>query len=96
MTSLKPYNTISTKTRNFLTNILYDRVTEEDFFNQSFVFDIYTELTKNLNPFSIEHKMQNKKARKWSICYRANAVLLSSTRISAKAKIFIYFRVISP
>ena len=92
ITSLKPYNAISIKTRNFLTNISYDRITEEDFFNQSFVFDIYIQLTKNLNPFSVEHNMQNKKAKKWSICSGSNTVLLNSTRISAKKKIFYPFK----
>lgn len=30
---LKPYNVISIKTRNLLTNISFNGVTEEDFFN---------------------------------------------------------------
>ena len=33
ITPLKPYNVISIKTRNLLTNISFNGVTEEDFFN---------------------------------------------------------------
>ena len=53
-TSLKPHNTTRIKTRKFLTNIFYHGVTEEDFYNKSFVFDIYVLLTKKLNLFLIE------------------------------------------
>ena len=95
ITPLKPYNVISIKTRKLLTNISFNGVTEEDFFNSfklffhpwRFFFDIDIQLTKNLNPFSIECKVQDKKAKEWSICYGANAVLLNSTSISAKTKI---------
>ena len=37
-------------------NISYNGITEEDVSNKNFVFDIYVLLTKNLDPFSIEHK----------------------------------------
>ena len=71
ITPLKPYNVISIKTRNLLTNISFNGVTEEDLFNffklffhpWRFFFDIDIQLTKNLNPFSIECKVQDKKAR---------------------------------
>ena len=39
------------KSRNFLSNILFLGITKEDFYNQSFVLDVYTLVTKNLNPF---------------------------------------------
>ena len=37
-------------------NISYNGITEEDFSNKNFVFDIYVLVTKNLDPFSIENK----------------------------------------
>ena len=45
--------------RNFLLNISYNSITEEDFFNRSFLFDVYLLLTKNLNPLLIEDKSQD-------------------------------------
>ena len=42
------------KSQNFLTNISYNGVKEEDFFDRSFVLDIYVLTTKNINPFSLE------------------------------------------
>ena len=32
-------------------------VKEEDLFDRSFVFDVYTMTTKNINPFSLERKI---------------------------------------
>lgn len=54
--SLKPQNTTRIKARKSLMNISYNGITEEDVSNKNFVFDIYVLLTKNLDPFSIEHK----------------------------------------
>ena len=45
-TNLKPYTMSRIKTRNYLLNISYAGVTKEDFYNRSFVFDIYVLLTK--------------------------------------------------
>ena len=60
---IKTIQTTRIKTRNFLTNIFCNVVTEEDFFNKNIVFDIYFLLTKNLNPFSIERKFQDETSR---------------------------------
>ena len=46
MEKIKPFNTTRIKSRNFLTNISYNRVKEEDLFDRSFVFDIYVLTTK--------------------------------------------------
>ena len=54
---IKPYNTARIKSRNFLINISYNRVKDEDLFDRSFVFDIYILTTKNINPFSLERKI---------------------------------------
>lgn len=53
-TSVKLYTTTQIKSRNFLSNILFLGITKEDFYNQSFVLDVYTLVTKNLNPFLLE------------------------------------------
>ena len=51
------YNTTRIKSQNFLTNISYNGVKEENLFDRSFVFDIYVLTTKNINPFSLERKI---------------------------------------
>ena len=107
ITPLKPYNVISIKTRNLLTNISFNGVTEEDFFNffklffhpWRFFFDIDIQLTKNLNPFSIERKVQDKKSQGmvymlWNECSPSQFY-----KHICKNKNFIYFNkksVISP
>ena len=59
----KPYTSSRIKTRNFLSNISYNGVKEEDFYDDNFVFDTFTLLTKNLNPFSLERKIAYAKNR---------------------------------
>ena len=73
MKKIKPYNTARIKSRNFLTNISYNGVKEEDLFDRSFVFRIYVLTTKNINPFSVERKIFNMKDREminmfWEDC----------------------------
>ena len=73
MKKIKPYNTPRIKSRNFLTNISYNGVKEEDLFDRSFVFDIYVLTTKNINPFSLERKIFDVKDREminmfWEDC----------------------------
>ena len=61
------------KSRNVLTNISYNRVKEENFFDRSFVFDVNVLATKNINPFSLERKIYDAKDREiinmfWKDC----------------------------
>ena len=58
----KPYTTTRIKSRNFFSNISHVGINKEDFYNRSFVFVIYTLLTKNLNPFLLDRRLndQNK------------------------------------
>ena len=59
---VKLYTTTRITARNFLSNIAYIGVNEEDSFNRNFVFDVYVLMTKNLNLFFLERKIsdQNK------------------------------------
>ena len=43
-------------------NISYVGINKEDFYNENFIFNIYLLVTKNLNPFSLNRKLndQNK------------------------------------
>ena len=56
-TSIKPYTTTRIKSRNFLLNISYVGISKEDFYNLNFLFDVYTLITKNLNPVLLEGKL---------------------------------------
>ena len=58
----KPYTTTKVKSRKFLSNISYFGINKEYFYNRNIVFCIYTLLTKNLNPFLLDRKLnyQNK------------------------------------
>ena len=47
------------KARNFLTNVLHNRVKETDFQNRSFVIDCYSFINLYLNPFYLERKFEN-------------------------------------
>ena len=70
---MKPYNTAKIKSRNFMTNVSYNGVKEEDLFRSSFVFDIYVLTNNNINLFSLEKKVFDVKDREmidmfWEDC----------------------------
>ena len=58
----KLYTTTRIKSRNFLSNISYVGINKEYFYNQDVVLDIYVLMTKNINPFLLDRKLndQNK------------------------------------
>ena len=51
---IKQGNRTRIKSRNFLSNISNNGVEEKDLFDRNYIFDIYTLVTKNINPFSLE------------------------------------------
>ena len=54
------YSPTRVKSRNFLSNISYTSVNKCDFYNESFILDVYILLVKNLNPFSLQRKISDK------------------------------------
>ena len=56
---IKPYMSNRIKTRNFLSNISYTFVKSEHFADNNFSFDTITLLTKNINSFSVERKIDD-------------------------------------
>ena len=44
---------------NFLSKILCDGINKEDFYNENFIFDIYLLVTKKLNPFLLDRKLED-------------------------------------
>ena len=55
------------KSTIFLSSISYMGANKEDFYNKNFVSDIYTLITKNLNPFSLDRKLSNQNMP-WKEC----------------------------
>ena len=53
----KPYMT--TRSRNFLSNISYAAVKDQEVIARNFVFDTYVLMVKNLNPLSLERKLSD-------------------------------------
>ena len=93
---VKLYTSSRLKTRNFLSNIAYNGVKKEDFFDNNFVFDMLALLTKNLNPFSLEREIADVKNREIiymfceecvektfyrHICERGNFLYLNSKNV---------------
>ena len=56
---LKPYTTTRIKSCNFLSNISYSSVKDVDTIDKNFCFDVYVLVTKNINPFSLECKLND-------------------------------------
>ena len=54
------YSPTRVKSRNVLSNISYNGISKADFYNESFILDIYILLVKNLNPFSLQRKISDK------------------------------------
>ena len=70
---IKPYNATRIKSQNFLTNILYNGMKEEDLFDRYFVFNVSVLAAKNINSFSLERKIFDVKNREmihmfWEDC----------------------------
>ena len=76
------------KSCNFLTNISYRGMKEEDLFDRSFVFDVYTMTTKNINPFSLERKIFDVKDCKMIIYFGSSPTNLAFTNSFASPQIF--------
>ena len=54
------YSPTTIKSRNFLSNISYTGINKSDFYNKSFILDVYVLLVKNLNPFSMNRIVSDK------------------------------------
>ena len=76
-TAAKKHTTARIKSRNFLSNISYVGISKEDFYNETFVFDIYALITKSLNPFSLDRKLSDQSKHEmiymvWKECMPGN------------------------
>ena len=57
--SERKYTTTRIKSINFLSNISYVGINKKDFYNEIFIFDVYLLVTKNLNLFSLDRKLND-------------------------------------
>ena len=58
--SERKYTTTRIKFRCFLSNISYVGINKKDFYKEKFIFEVYLLVTKNLNPFSLDRKLNDK------------------------------------
>ena len=73
----KRYTTTHIKSRIFPSNIAYVGINKEDFYNESFIFDVYLLVMKNFNPFSLNRKLADKSKHEmiymlWKECMLRN------------------------
>ena len=88
--SERKYTTARIKSRNFLSNISYVGINKEDFYNDNFICDVYLLMTKNLNPFSLDRKLNN--PNKYEMIYMIwkECIPVPSYKFISKEKNFIY------
>ena len=86
--SEKSYTTTRIKSRNLLSNISYLGINKEDFYNEKVIFDVYLLVTKNLNPFSLERKLNDKNKHEMLYMLWKECMPQKFTNISAKIRIF--------
>ena len=55
----RKYTIACIESRNFLSNISYVGINKKDFYHENFKFDIYLLMTKNLNRFSFDRKLND-------------------------------------
>ena len=55
----RKYTIACIESRNFLSNISYVGINKKDFYHENFKFDIYLLMTKNLNRFLFDRKLNN-------------------------------------
>ena len=88
--SERKYTTTRIKLRNFLSNIPNVGINKEDFYNDNFIFDVYLLMNKNLNPFSLDRKLNN--PNKYEMIYMIwkECIPVPSYKFICKEKNFIY------
>ena len=86
----KKYTTTRIKSRNFLSNIAYVGINNEDFYNKYFIFDVCLLVTKNLNPFSLDKKLADKNKYEMIYMLLKECMLQKFYQDICKEKSFIY------
>ena len=78
------------KSRNFLSNISYTGINKNDFYNESFILDVYILLVKNLNLFSLQRKLSDKLKQEMVYSLWRECILIEFYRHICKEKNLVY------
>ena len=84
------YSPTRTKSRNFLCNISYTGINKNDFYNKSFILDVYVLLVKNLNPFSLQRKLSDKLKQEMVYMLWRECIPIEFYRHICEEKNFVY------
>ena len=84
------YSPMRIKSRNFLSNISYTGINKNDFYNESFILDVYVLIVKNLNPFSMNRKVADKMKHEMVYMLWRECIPSEFYRYICKEKNFIY------
>ena len=88
--SERKYTTTRIKSRNFLSNISYVGINKEDFYNENSIFDVYLLVTKNLNPYSLYRKLNDKNKHEMIYMLWKEPMLQRFYQHICKEKNFLY------
>ena len=84
------YSPTRIKSRNFLLNISYTGISKNDFYNESFILDVYVLIVKNLNPFSLNRKVSDKTKHEMIYMLWRECIPLEFYRCICEGKSFVY------
>ena len=84
------YSPTRIKSRNFLSNISYTGINKNDFYNESFILDVYVLIVKNLNPFSMNRKVADKMKHEMVYMLWRECIPSEFYRYICEEKSFIY------
>ena len=73
-----------------MSNISYTGINKNDFYNESFILDVYVLIVKNLNPFSINRKVADKMKHEMVYMLWRECIPSEFYRYICKEKNFIY------
>ena len=74
----------------------YVGINKEDFYNENFIFDIYLLVTKNLNPFSLDRKLNNPNKHEMICMIWKECMPVAFYKFICKSSIWIERNVLQP
>ena len=86
----RKYTTTRIKSINFLSNISYVGINKEDFYNENFIFDIYLLITKNLNHFLLDRKLNDLNKNEMIYMIRKECIPAAFYKYICQEENFIY------
>ena len=84
------YSPTRIKSRNFLSNISYTAINKNDFYNESFILDVYVLLVKNLNPFSLQRNLSDESKQEMMYMLWRECIPIEFYQHICEEKNFVY------